>query len=307
MKYNPQTGEMELISGPMTEGAEELTKGTSGDIQKELLATKNRTERLKNIFGKFNADFQTFGGKMKNKWIAGKEFAGFGLSNEERKYIDFLIAKTSQYSRTQNPQYDIFLHCTIPLEWEQRAPINIGITAGIETTIAPAEWVEGCGRMNLILCSSEHTIKVLKESKFEKRDQQTNQTVGIIEWKGDSEVIFEGADVEKYKVVKSTFDLSNVKEFTMTSFVEMIDGKPNPQYSLKEIVVNKGDRVRIKITVTSGMHDFKIDEYDVYADTQPNKESVVEFTVDKAGEFIYYCTKPGHRANGHWGTLKVLE
>jgi hypothetical protein len=29
--------------------------------------------------------------------------------------------------------------------------------------------------MNLILGSSEHTIKVLKESKFEKRDQQTNK------------------------------------------------------------------------------------------------------------------------------------
>lgn len=107
--------------------------------------------------------------------------------------------------------------------------------------------------------------------------------------------------------VQKTEDSSTVKEFAMTSFVEMIDGKPNPQYSLKEIVVNKGDRVRIKITVTSGMHDFKIDEYDVYADTQLNKESVVEFTADKAGEFIYYCTKPGHRANGHWGTLKVLE
>lgn len=102
-------------------------------------------------------------------------------------------------------------------------------------------------------------------------------------------------------------DVSPVKEFSMTSFVEMVDGQPKPQYSLKEITVNKGDRVRIKITVTSGMHDFKIDEYGIYADTQLNKESVVEFVADKAGEFTYYCTKPGHRQNGHFGTLKVLE
>jgi len=98
-----------------------------------------------------------------------------------------------------------------------------------------------------------------------------------------------------------------VKEFTMTSFVDVIDGKYYPQYSLKDITVKKGDKVRIKITVTSGMHDFKIDEYNVYADTQLNKESVVEFTADKAGKFIYYCTKPGHRENGHWGTLTVTE
>lgn len=98
----------------------------------------------------------------------------------------------------------------------------------------------------------------------------------------------------------------NVKEFSMTSFVEMVDGEPKPQFSLKEITVNRGDKVRLKITVTSGMHDFKIDEFDVYADTQPNTESVVEFIADEAGEFTYYCTKPGHRQNGHWGTLKVL-
>lgn len=103
-------------------------------------------------------------------------------------------------------------------------------------------------------------------------------------------------------------DNAQVKEFTMTSFVETIDGKPKPQYSLKEITVNKGDLVRIKITVTKGMHDFKIDEFNVYVDTkEPNKEYVVEFTADKVGEFIYYCTKPGHRQNGHWGTLKVID
>ena len=103
-----------------------------------------------------------------------------------------------------------------------------------------------------------------------------------------------------------TTDERPVKEFTMDSFVEMVDGKPKPQYSLKEITVNKGDLVRIKITVTKGTHDFKIDEFGVYADTQLDKESVVEFVADKAGEFVYYCTKPGHRQNGHWGTLKVL-
>lgn len=101
--------------------------------------------------------------------------------------------------------------------------------------------------------------------------------------------------------------LENVKEFTMTSFTEIIDGKYYPQYSLKNITVNKGDLVRIKITVTSGMHDFKIDEFGVYSETPLNEETVIEFVADEVGEFVYYCTKPGHRANGHWGTLIVKE
>jgi glycosyltransferase involved in cell wall biosynthesis len=116
----------------------------------------------------------------------------------------------------QNPQLpsqpEIWMQITVPNEFQPVGKYNIGCTAGIETTIAPAEWVEGCGRMNLILGSSEHTIKVLKESKFEKRDQQTQQVVGHIDWNGDSEVVFEGANTDVYKPVKSTFDLSNIKE-----------------------------------------------------------------------------------------------
>ena len=96
-----------------------------------------------------------------------------------------------------------------------------------------------------------------------------------------------------------------VKEFTMTSFTEIIDGKYFPQYSIKEIKVKKGDLVKLKITNTKGTHDIKIDEFNVFAETPLNEEVVVEFTADKVGSFEYYCTKPGHRENGHWGTLII--
>jgi hypothetical protein len=143
---------------------------------------------------------------MPQRW--GNTPFGFIKNNPEWEFLTKYLLQQPQLPA----QPEIWMQITVPNEFQPVGKYNIGCTAGIETTVAPAEWVEGCSRMNLILGSSEHTIKVLKESKFEKRDQQTNQTVGIIEWKGDSEVIFEGADVEKYKPVKSTFDLSNVKE-----------------------------------------------------------------------------------------------
>jgi hypothetical protein len=133
---------------------------------------------------------------------------GFIQNNPEWEFLASYLLQTPQLPS----QPEIWMQITVPNEFQLVGKFNIGCTAGIETTIAPAEWVEGCGRMNLILGSSEHTIKVLKESKFEKRDQQTNQPVGFIEWKGDGEVVFEGADVNTYKPVKSTFDLSNIKE-----------------------------------------------------------------------------------------------
>jgi len=111
---------------------------------------------------------------------------------------------------TQKP--DIMIWVTIPSEFQPVGKYNIGITAGIESTIAPAEWVEGCQRMDLVLGSSKHTIDVLKNSKFEKRDQNTNQVVGHIEWTKPSEILFEGANTKVYKPVKSNFDLSSIKE-----------------------------------------------------------------------------------------------
>jgi hypothetical protein len=143
---------------------------------------------------------------LPQRW--GSTPKGFIKDNQEWEFLTKHLLNSPQLPA----QPEIWMQITVPNEFQKIGKYNIGCTAGIETTIAPAEWVEGCNRMDLILGSSEHTIKVLKESKFEKRDQQTNQTVGIIEWKGDSEVIFEGANTETYKPVKSIFDLSNVKE-----------------------------------------------------------------------------------------------
>jgi hypothetical protein len=133
---------------------------------------------------------------------------GFIKDNPEWSFLTPHILPSPQL----NAQPEIWMQITVPNEFQSVGKYNIGCTAGIETTIAPAEWVDGCSRMNLILGSSKHTIEVLKNSKFEKRDQQTNQPMGIIEWKGDSEIIFEGADVETYKPTKSNFDLSSIKE-----------------------------------------------------------------------------------------------
>jgi len=133
---------------------------------------------------------------------------GFLSNNPEWSFLANFILNPPQLPA----QPEIWMQITVPNEFQPIGKYNIGCTAGIETTIAPTEWVEGCSRMNLVLGSSKHTIDVLKNSKFEKRDQQTNQPIGVIEWKGDSEVIFEGADTETYKVEKSNFDLSAIKE-----------------------------------------------------------------------------------------------
>lgn len=95
-----------------------------------------------------------------------------------------------------------------------------------------------------------------------------------------------------------TINGTNEKIFYMDSFY--------PQFSLKEIAVNAGDRVKIYVNDTSGNHDFNIDEFNVHSETPAGQVTLVEFIVNRPGEFVYYCSKPGHRAAGQWGTLTVL-
>src|SRR3989339_408542 len=121
---------------------------------------------------------------------------------------------------------------------------------------------------------------------------------------GTEEQVTEEVAKENNEVDESN---SAVQEFEMESFTEIIDGQYFPQFSKKEITVNKGDKVRLKINTTSGMHNIKIDEFNVLAETPTGEVTVVEFVANQAGEFVYYCAKPGHRALGQWGTLKVIE
>ena len=143
---------------------------------------------------------------LSQRW--GSTPRGFIKANPEWEFLTPHLLNSPQLPT----QPEIWMQITVPNEFQPVGKYNIGCTAGIETTIAPAEWLEGCGKMNLILGSSEHTISVLKNSKYEKRDQQTNQSIGFVEWKGDSEIMFEGANTDLYKPTKSTIGLCNVKE-----------------------------------------------------------------------------------------------
>lgn len=100
---------------------------------------------------------------------------------------------------------------------------------------------------------------------------------------------------------------SSVKEFSMNSWMDNVDGKMAAHFSLAEMTVKKGDTVRVKVTNTKGQHDFKIDEFKVDLETPEGKEVMVEFVADKVGDFEFYCSKYNHRSIGQKGTLHVTE
>tara|TARA_R110000824_G_scaffold207974_2_gene393535 strand:- start:191 stop:1504 length:1314 start_codon:yes stop_codon:yes gene_type:complete len=116
---------------------------------------------------------------------------------------------TNQLSK----QPDIWVQITVPNEFEPVGQFNIGVTAGIETTIFPADFISGINKMDLNLVSSKHSKDIALATQFEKKDKQTNKTVGVIKVEKPVEVLFEGLDLNKYykKPAKSDI-LKNIPE-----------------------------------------------------------------------------------------------
>lgn len=69
---------------------------------------------------------------------------------------------------------DLFIHVTIPNEFQAPAKINIGITAGIETNMCSEQWVEGSNRMTSVWGISNHAVSSIKDTTIQKHDPNGN-------------------------------------------------------------------------------------------------------------------------------------
>jgi hypothetical protein len=166
----------------------------------------------------------------------------FGFLNDE---IEEEADLKSRIIPQMTVQPDVWFQITVPNEFQKVGKhLSIGVTAGIETTICDASWVEGCNRMDLILASSEHSKQVFENSKFEKIDSNTNQKVGLIELTTPVEVLFEGVDLNKYfKTTPPQTDLvksiSSIKEDFCFLFVghwlqgDFSEDRKNVSYMIK--------------------------------------------------------------------------
>jgi len=96
--------------------------------------------------------------------------------DEERLWIDSILQKTMQHIQAGG-HFDVSLQVTIPNEFEPLAPINIGYTAGIETTKVAPPWIEKGNTMNKILVVSNHSKNVYENTAYQATNNQTGEVI----------------------------------------------------------------------------------------------------------------------------------
>ena len=109
---------------------------------------------------------------------------------------DDIISRLLMQQLQQQPE--IYMQVTVPNEFQKLGKFNIGVTAGIETTICDASWIEGCNKMDLVLASSEHAKKVFESTEYQRIDQNTKQNLGNLKLTTPVEVLFEGIRLDMF-------------------------------------------------------------------------------------------------------------
>lgn len=102
------------------------------------------------------------------------------------------------YSGQLKRQPDVWFQITVPNEFQPIGKVNIGVTAGIETTVCDKAFIEGCNRMNVTLVSSKHAKSVLQSTVYQQKDNRTGTVTKNIQLEKPIEVLFEGVDLNKY-------------------------------------------------------------------------------------------------------------
>ena len=119
----------------------------------------------------------------------------------------------SNIVRSLNTTPDIYVQVTVPNEFERKGKFNIGITAGIETTVAPKDWIVGCNRMDLIITTSKFSRDVLLSTVYNENENNTGKLVKQYKIEKPVEVLFEGVDVSIFNNEFKGIDIDIEEDF----------------------------------------------------------------------------------------------
>ena len=174
--------------------------------------------------------------------------------SEERTWIDQTIEKTISYIQ-QGGTFDTSLQVTIPNEFEALAPINIGYTAGIETTRVAPEWLEISNQMNKLIVVSNHSKNIFLNSSAVAINKETNQKV-------DDYKIQIPVDVVNYPVKK----YDNLPKINL-----------NLDYDFNFLLVSQmGIRKNIPNTIKWFIEEFNDEEVGLIVKTNIAKNSLID-------------------------------
>ena len=174
---------------------------------------------------------------------------------EFRKWMDERITATQVLLQQKKLDPDISLQITIPNEFQKICPINIGYTAGIETShVAPVWLQKGNEEVDKILVVSEHAKQTYTNTVAQAVDNRTKKAVDY-KLKTPVEVVWEST--------------------------ERADTEPLPDLNIKTdfnflVVSQMGTRKNMESTITWFIEEFIDQEVGLVVKTNLAGNSIID-------------------------------
>jgi len=165
------------------------------------------------------------------------------------------------------------------------------------------------------LLDGENTNVNVEISEYENE----NELIAMLHYDdGDSNYEFPGDDaptttegkvvLQKFPLLETAPSQEPIIIAAPTSNVVEIDMIARQwDYSPATITVKEGDRVKLNIKDVDVPHGFAIFEFSVNERLTPGGTTTVEFTADKAGEYIYFCSVQCGKGHGGMKGKLIVE
>ena len=154
--------------------------------------------------------------------------------DEFRRWIDDRILKTIEHAQGGG-FFDMSLQITIPNEWEKIAPVNIGYTAGIESSKVAPLWLQKGNEMDNIIVVSNHAKYTYENTSVKAQDNNTGK---VVDYKLKTNI-----DVVNYSTVEC--DKEPIPNFELTTDFNFLN------------VSQWGPRKNIENTIRWWVEEFK--------------------------------------------------
>jgi len=122
-------------------------------------------------------------------------------------------------------QPDIYVQVTVPNEFQRIGKYNIGITAGIETTVAAKSWIDGCNRMDKVITTSTFSRDVLLQTVYNENDKVSGKLLKQHKIEVPLEILHEGVDTSIYNNIPNDFKLDIEENFAYLFVGHWLTGK----------------------------------------------------------------------------------
>jgi glycosyltransferase involved in cell wall biosynthesis len=130
---------------------------------------------LKHYISKNELDHELF--IIPTPWGQTGEVPG---DSPEQRELNSLIQKTQDYIQKGNRDFDISVQVTIPNEFELIAPINVGVTAGIESDRVAPIWLQKANMMSRVVVPSHHSATGFTDCSYSFQDPNTKTEKNLL-------------------------------------------------------------------------------------------------------------------------------